>query len=248
MFLMKKFLYLSSVKMGANSGARLGSRVGFSMAAVAMGLAGSLTIGTVQGAGTVVYDNTTLVKDGNGDQVNFRSATEFGDEISLGGVARSVTQFQVDPALIGNSFPNANFVVRFYKNDGIDTDPGPKVIKGPGSLLWESASQPVAPGAGLVTLAVPNVKVPDSFTWTIQYSNVNETDAGGLVLGDPIGIGKSFNDFWEKNGDGSWSTKIFQSGAFKANFAAQVTAVPEPGTLALVAVGGGLLLALRRRR
>ncbi|MSU34221.1 MAG: PEP-CTERM sorting domain-containing protein [Pedosphaera sp.] len=93
----------------------------------------------------------------------------------------------------------------------------------------------------------PAIQVPDSFTWTIQYANVNDTDAGGLVLGDPIGVGESFNDFWEKNSAGEWTTKVFPSGASKANFVAQVTAVPEPGTLALVAAAGSLLLALRRR-
>ncbi|MSU36315.1 MAG: hypothetical protein EXS36_14710 [Pedosphaera sp.] len=212
-----------------------GARAGFSLALVSFVFPGTV----IQAATSVVYDNSNPVKDAGGKQVNFRTAHEFGDEISLGGVARYVTLFNVDPALVENSFPDANFVVRFYKNNGADADPGPKVILGPGTLLWESSSQPVTQGAGVVSLAVPFVKVPDSFTWTIQYANVNNSDAGGLVLGDPIGIGKSFNDFWEKTRDGSWSTKVFPTSGFKANFVAQVTAAPDLGPVALVATVKG---------
>lgn len=244
---MKRSLFFSASQFWGKSVTDASSVL--AMTLMALGFAGG-ALHAAQDGETIVFDNSVPVKDAGGSQVNYRSplGLEFGDEITLAGFARDVVQFKVDPALVGNSFPNANFVIRFYKNDGADADPGPKVILGPGSLLWESAAQPISTGAGLVTLAVPGIKVPDSFTWTIQYANVNNTDAGGLVLGDPITIGKSFNDYWEKKEDGSWSTKIFPGGTLKANFVAQVTAVPEPATLALVAVGGGLLLALRRRR
>lgn len=133
------------------SGLSVGATAGFSLALVSFTITGDVA----RADSTVVYDNSTPVKDAGGNQVNYRSVTEFGDEITLAGVARYVTQFNTDPALIGNSFPNANFVIRFYKNDGADVDPGPKVIRSPGSLIWESSAQPVSQGAGLVTLAVP---------------------------------------------------------------------------------------------
>ncbi len=245
---MKRSLFFSGLKFWEKSVVEVPSVLAITLAALgALGSTGG-ALHAAQVGETIVFDNSIPVKDAGGSQVNYRWPLEFGDEIELEGIARDVIEFKVDPALVGTTFPNANFVVRFYKNDGADVDPGLKVILGPGSLLWESAAQPISTGAGFVTLAVPGITVPKTFTWTIQYANVNNTDAGGLVLGDPIGVGKSFNDFWrKKEADGAWENVIFQGSPLKANFVAQVTAVPEPTTLALVVIGGGLFLALRRR-
>jgi hypothetical protein len=71
-----------------------------------------------------------------------------------------------------------------------------------------------------------NLVVPDSFTWTAQFSNLGANQAGLLVYGPPT-VGTSFDDFWLKT-NSTWST--FQVGGgpsdFAARFGATVTVIP----------------------
>ena len=122
-------------------------------------------------------------------------------------------------------------------------------------MLWESGAIAISAAANTISMEVPKVTVPDSFTWTIQYSLPGNNDLAGLVIANDPAIGKSFNDYWERNLDGSWATKVLSGSGAKANFYAQVYAVesqvpvvPEPSSLALGAAGVAALLAWQRRR
>jgi hypothetical protein len=96
---------------------------------------------------------------------------------------------------------------------------------------------------------VPNVTVPDSFTWSILFGNILPTESAGLLLFDPPTIGSNFNSFWE-NAGGTWQLRTNANPSIPMNFGAQVSAVgvPEPTALALVAVGIALFcIGIRNR-
>jgi hypothetical protein len=211
-------------------------------------------------AQTLIYDNTTNVRT----NLIYKFSREYGDEVFLEAGYRTVSEFAFQ--YFGDFNPTnrvgASAVVRFYENDGVDGIPGPKTALMPKTVLWESPSITLQPGYNLVTLGVPLVGVPDSFTWTVKFSGVTGAngDAAGLVLADPPTVGQPlpdgrFGSFWDAwirddpNREDGWSLINFGFGPNdpKANFYAQIRAVPEPQTWGLLAVGG-VLLALGCRR
>ena len=66
-----------------------------------------------------------------------------------------------------------------------------------------------------------------------------------MLYGPPT-TGSSLNDFWQRDAGGAWSLRQINNGSTLADFAARVSAVPEPGVLALGGLGVLLLAALRR--
>ena len=193
----------------------------------------------------VVYDNTN---PNNVLNSAFRTGLEYGDEIKLAGVDRFVTEF-----LAGyfGDFPEGTAAtgrIRFYSNDGTDAIPGSQVALRPKTVIWES--DPFALGRNNQEIVLqPNVTVPESFTWTILFDGLNDVVGNGAALSvvNPVSVGGelsngtigSFNDFWIKNGstEDSWALNTLSGGTIPANFYARVTAVPEPGSLALASLG-----------
>ena len=206
---------------------------GFSLFAVFSWLA---VLPFTASAASIVYDNTAVpATDGSGNQLYYSSANEFGDEITLdpASTARTMSALTFYYFYDGTSAGNAT--LRLYDNSGVGGAPGTLLDTSPlaplpvpataghqGSLTWDLSG------------AIPQVTVPNTFTWTIQFSGLSGT-AGLLVYGPPT-VGSSFNDFWEDSG-GTWSTHLISGGAVPGDFAARVTAVPEPGTLALGVTG-----------
>jgi PEP-CTERM motif len=167
------------------------------------------------------------------DATLYSDAREYGDQITLGGLAaeRRLTGFSVEYSANYSFVGGA--VVKFYENDGIGGAPS--------TLLYQSAPLNIVNGGGIYNISFAQPIVPDTFTYTVQFLNVTGANQAGLVLPNADAtVGSSLNDFWVKNG-ATW--QLNNLGATKANFTASVTAVPEPGTYALAGVAGFAWLA-----
>lgn len=200
----------------------------------------------------VVYDNTALAGMSK-DSVSL--LVEHGDEIALVGTDRWVTQFDI--ATYGDFPTNAvvTAVVRIYANDGTDALDGPHYAYRPKTVLWESPPFTLKPG-GQTSSFAPLIRVPDTFTWTIRFTGVQQVPGNSVmpVVVNPIQIGAplanghtgSYPDYWRKDGttDDSWMIYLLDSGT-PANFYVKVTAIPEPVTLPnlkMVRSGSSLVL------
>lgn len=210
----------------------------------------------------VVYENTL------GATNYFLFSKEYGDDISLGGSARYVNQISILYGAVGvtASGTAGQYRIRFYANDGSLVRPNVSSTQRPGTLLWTSELLPVissTPNATLATISVPNVLVPDRFTWTVEFYNMAQTpsNGAGLVIANPVTIGAelpgvfspvigSYSDFWVRQtagNDNSWALNLV--GNNPVNFYVRVNAVPEPATVALGALGAVVLVwRLRNRR
>ena len=174
---------------------------------------------------------------------------EYGDELILTGTARTVTEFIF--SYFGDFVPSADesAKVRFYMNDVLIDNPGPDDYLAPGTLLFESGWFPIKVGLWEKSLTGMNVVVPNNFTYTVEFRGVsmNAGDVAGLLFYDPINRGRSFDDFWAREGNAPF--ELLDTPGLKDNFGAMVVAVPEPSTIAFI--GSGLLalgLAARKRR
>lgn len=188
-------------------------------------------------AASIIYDNSTSLQ-----QQFWSSTNEFGDQIKLAGnpLERNIIQFRFDYYLTHGVNGDEKGQLRLYQNDGPNGSPG--------TMLYESPLFSLAPGYRSITADGINVFSPsDDLTWTVQFSGITDNEIAGLLFEDPPTVGSSFDDFWEKQG-GTFVTKVFTGpDAQVANFGAQVTAVPEPSTIALGLLGAAALL-LRRRK
>ena len=207
-------------------------------------------------AATVVYDNTTTpvtgpwtaeTEKGVWPFSKFGAYEDMGDEITLAGTARTVTGFEVillspsQETILSSTATEPSLALTFWSNDGFDVDGHPGA---PGTSLWEgSISSDITLPMNVpttVTFSVPDVVVPDTFTWTTRGDSLS----AGMAIYDPPTVGSSGDHYWDLYA-GDWYPLNF-NGDPVANFGARVTAVPEPSALAVLVLGG--LSALRRRR
>jgi hypothetical protein len=203
---------------------------------------------------TLVYDNSA-----NPLNTYFASTREFGDQINLtgGGWIADTFRFEYFAAGLGGG---ETAVVRFYENNGVPIG-GVDGPQAPGTLIYQSPPINLFNGNVPVTITdlLPlNIELPSSFTWTVSVSGVSGLEIFGLNLYDPPvydpangTTGTSLNDFWVF-GESGWELRQIadlpeiDGRQTEANFGAVLTAVPEPGTVTLLALGG-LALCLRRR-
>lgn len=183
-----------------------------------------------------VYDNLPGTELGRFAALDWLGRpTEFGDEIALGGTARIVTKFIFD--YYGDFTPSGDETarVRFYANDA------PGIYLKPGTVLYDSGPFPIIAGPARVTLEIPFVEVPNTFTWTVSFGGLQQVpgDAAELIIHNPPAIGRtlapgvvgSYRDYWKYNA-GTWSLYMLTNG-LPANFAAKVIARDETITLSL---------------
>lgn len=179
-----------------------------------------------------------------GGNFAFSTASEYGDEILLGGTDRFITGFSFE--YTANFAAAGGGVFSIYANDGAMIGG----VAAPGTSLF-STSFDVVDGGGVVNVAFPGTEtIPDRLTYTVQFAGVGGANTAGLIADANVTEGSSGNDFWLRTGPGmdDWQLSNFGAGA-EANFVATVTAVPEPGTIALLVLGvSGLALAIRRRK
>ncbi len=165
---------------------------------------------------------------------------EVGDEIVLAGTARHLKEFVFEYwGLNSNQVQFAGNVkarVRFYANDG---DPYNGYAT-PGTVLYDSGlfgvdttTRSTLTIDNFVTDAtVPLVSpVPDSFTWTVQFSGLDDGDAAGVDLFSPATLGLDYTDYWEHDPAG-WTLKT--NPVVSVDFAAQVIAAQEDVTVTVL--------------
>lgn len=199
-----------------------------------------LAVAVPQAGATTVFDNTTVDLS-----VRFNpDTTEVGDEVVLAGTERALTNFTF--GFYGLSLDvTAQARVRFYLNDGVASASGSLT---PFSVFYDSGlfnissterATMIFNQATLLEYNGIDIVLPDSFTWSVQFSTLGAGASAGVDLYSPPGTGSSYDDYWD-NGPGGW--QLMTNGTTPMNFAARFEAqtVPEPSVLWLGLVGGGL--------
>jgi len=173
-------------------------------------------------ADEVVYDNTQ--KDYN--NLFYPSLLEYGDEIKLGGTARTLTEFQFE--YLGDFVPEvaATVIVRIYANDGVYTNAGD--FFPPGTLLYESGPERIFPGYNVLALKNLSITASNAITWSVKFSGLTGAynNRAGITHYDPPTVGSSYDDFWMKTSSG-WKLFNYPYGNPPSNFAARLFAAPE---------------------
>ncbi|MDE0867320.1 MAG: immunoglobulin domain-containing protein, partial [Rubripirellula sp.] len=148
---------------------------------------------SVATSGGTVYENTAT------SGAYFPSIKEFGDEVTLGLNNRLLDSLTFEYFGDFTADGDEKVVVRIYANDGA----GNAVMAQPGTVLYESDPFAIAPGFNSVNVNDLLIEVPDTITWTVQFSGVANTDGdrAGLIFHNPATIGSSFDDFWINSGD-----------------------------------------------
>ena len=169
---------------------------------------------------------------------------EFGDEINLSGIERTLTQYNFYYFFSGASVSAQNVTLSMYANTGVAGAPA-------ASPFYTSDPFPLGIGfvnqTNTIDPALLNITLPDTFTWTVKFSNLAPLETGGLLVYGPPRTGTSLDSFWQNDGT-AWRELQLNNGATAANFGFAVAAVPEPGVLALGGLGALLLAGLKRFR
>lgn len=177
-------------------------------------------------SGAVVYQNTTtftgvthvLLAAGQ------TSSPEHGNQVTLGGSDRMVTGIQLRLNVLGGGVCTFKLQVRFRLNDG----PGGR----PGTVIWDSGPLNRLVDSGFpnpVFVAVPNVVVPDTFTYTLQITErmMNMSVFGPAEYAPPA-IGSCPDGYWGRTGEGPEDWEY--TGLEESPFGAHIEAVACAGT------------------
>ncbi len=200
-----------------------------------------LAVGVLAAPATadVIYDNTTTFKNAIAFDV-----AQLGNEVQAAGSARYVDDLQIGVNAQGSP-GTANLQAFLYANDGSGGAPG--------TMLWESAlmtAVPITVGNDLISFVVPDVKVPDAFTWTLQISN--SQPLAGISVFDPPTTGAILHSWFGTPGSWTSDDGAGADGHFMARItAASSAAVPEPASivsLSITVLIGFLAWASLRRR
>jgi hypothetical protein len=200
---------------------------------------------TVLANSSIVYDNTTTPTN----VWIFDSSIEYGDEVTLGGADRTITDFMFYYTKF-NEATDPTARIRFYQNDGNSGIPS--------TLLYDSGNVALPSGVGdfTHTLSGLSVAVADTFTWTVAFGSKPfvcdywcsvEPFLITLSTYDPPEVGSSDDDYWSLDYyTSSWVKK--EGSLVPLNFGSRViatTIAPEPIS-AILFITGGTLLAGRR--
>jgi hypothetical protein len=189
---------------------------------------------TAAARGAIVYDNSS-----NFEGLFNDSKLESGDEVTLAGTARLITEFAFEYYGEFSATGDETARVRFYKMDGA---PGENPFATPGTLLYESSAFSLQSGYRTVTISDLALFVPgDTFMWSVEFSGVTEQESVGLLYYDPPTVGSSDAYFWEEE-NGVWSAVATDDAG--NNFGARVTAVQALQITQVNTVEAGVALTL----
>jgi hypothetical protein len=134
-------------------------------------------------------------------------SNEWGDQVTLAGVGRTITEMSVYTFGDFAAPTGAEKIrIRLYANDGSQVGAPPKAT--PGTVLWDSGFLSMKAGWRAQRIVVPSVVVPNTFTWTASFSGTSGMpfNRAGLCYFGPPTIGESDNSLWRRNDDASpWS-------------------------------------------
>jgi PEP-CTERM motif len=195
-------------------------------------------------AQTVVYDNTTTSLHNNFPLLpGWRNqSAEVGDEIWLGGTDRTVVGLELLFWYRGSDTGTFDARIRFRPVDENER---------PGDPIYSSdlfLAMPAVGGMNEYNFAIPNIVVPNRFVWTIEaFNRQGLIDELGPAYFNPPTVGWSDDFFWQSDLGSEWINYSWGGDPY-ANFAATLTAVPEPSSTFLVAVGLATLYRRRNRK
>lgn len=186
----------------------------------------------------VVYDNV-FFSDSSQFAVS-SDALEVGDEVTMTLGMGTITRFQFEYFLnSGNGNETAAFSIRTMANG----EPGDVIFTTQPFALGVS-STPLQVDMDLTGLGVDFTS--PTILWSVRFGGLEGGEQAGLLFYNGPTVGSSINDFWI-SGSSGWVRGTIPE--VSGNFGARITAVPEPGTVAMMIAGLGFLgfLGYRRR-
>lgn len=198
-------------------------------------------------ANSIVYDNT-ITSTGI---VYFNTSIEYGDEITLGGSERTITDFEFYYSKY-NEADDPTARIRFYNNNGQSGAPS--------TLFYDSGNFALPVGVGDFTYSLSglSVLVPDTFIWTVAWESTLFECYGWCMVEpyhiqlstyNPPTVGFSDKDYWSLDYYSSSWVKESGDVIYPFNFGATITAttVPEPSTFLLLCIGIAGIIFVRWR-
>lgn len=184
-------------------------------------------------AGTVIYDNTA-----NPTRITAFTQLLIGDEVIAAGTGRTVIKLEVG-AYAQHHAITSDFEAWLYANDGRGGAPG--------TMLWQSErldNYQLTGEYDLVEFQVPDIVVPDRFTWFIRTSD-HGVGVGPIVYTSPaIGSSPEYCWFGSLNNWGHLGPYYGTPMDLMARITVQ--SIPEPGTATLASLVLIMLGVVRR--
>lgn len=211
------------------------------------GMAGLLlgtTICSVGMAQNIVFDNTVHSINNNMHMLpaGETDSLEIGDDIWLAGGDRIGTSLTILMTHRGSLAGTFDARIRFRAVD--------EFSQAPGDIFYDSGiitNLAITGGINEYTFSIPNVTLPDHMVWTIQGFNRQGAEGEfGPSYFNPATVGFSDDFFWMASSSTSWVPYSWGGDPY-ANFAAKITAVPEPATMVALAAGFGLIARRRKK-
>jgi hypothetical protein len=162
----------------------------------------------------IIYDNSTTP-----EEIYSAQLTEHGDEITLAGSDRLLTDFAFEYYADYTPSGDESARLRLYLNDAA---PGDNPGNTPGTLLYDSGLFSIATNYHTVHISDLALFLPgNSLTWTVEFNGIDANGTAGLLFYNPPTTGSSDDYYWQKNA-GVW--EAVQSEGTGNNFAAQLIA------------------------
>lgn len=195
-------------------------------------VSGLVAAGSILACASVSAETDVYVNAGNplGAFADHGNA-EVGDTITLASADQLTVKSFAFEYFLSQKSGNETAQVFFRAMDGINGTPG--------SILFSSNVFPLELGQQQAFDATLNVPVTQTFTWSVLFQGIEAGEKAGLIFNNPPSVGSSGDFYWVSPSDPlnpNSGFGRFESGQVD-NFAAKVTAVPEPSTWAML-VGG----------